>query len=98
MLDKNKAIEIIERTRLEFELTLPEITAFAALLFASDGNYECGSLTVGEIAGLCERSRSSVRRAIRSLEEKGLLSREAQYYEDEMNARAPNKYTLRIGG
>jgi predicted transcriptional regulator len=97
MLDKNRAIEIIDMTRRQYELKPHEVKVYAVLLLAADGTREC-SPTVGEIAGLCERSRTSVRRTIRSLEGKGLLSREAQFYEDEMDARAPNKYTLRIGG
>ncbi|MDR3354497.1 MAG: MarR family transcriptional regulator [Synergistaceae bacterium] len=97
MLDKDKAVEIIERIRTKHGLKIHEVTALAVILFASDGTGEC-SITVGDIAELCGRSKSSVRRAIRSLEEKGLLIREEQYYEDEENARAPNKYTLRIGG
>jgi predicted transcriptional regulator len=97
MLDKNKALEVIERIRAEHELKIHETTAFAVLLFASDGTCEC-SMTVGDIAEMCGRSKSSVRRAIRSLEEKGLLTRESQYYEDEENARAPNKYILTYSG
>ncbi|MDR1516402.1 MAG: helix-turn-helix domain-containing protein [Synergistaceae bacterium] len=97
MLDKDRAIEIIDTTRRQYELKPHEVRVYAVLLLAANGTREC-SPTVGEIAELCERSRTSVRRAIRSLEDKGLLIRETQYYEDEENARAPNKYILRIGG
>jgi predicted transcriptional regulator len=97
MLDENRAIEVIDMTRRQYELKPHEVRVYAALLLAADGTREC-SPAVGEIAELCERSRTSVRRAIRSLEDKGLLMRETQYYEDEENARAPNKYILRIGG
>jgi predicted transcriptional regulator len=96
MLSESKAMEIIDRARREYGLKRHEVHVFTALLLIADGNTECDP-TVGEIAELCERGKSSVRRTIRSLEEKGLLSRETQYYEDEENARAPNKYTLRIG-
>ncbi|MDR2780596.1 MAG: MarR family transcriptional regulator [Synergistaceae bacterium] len=97
MLDQDKALEIIEGIRSGYGLKIHETTAFAVLLFAADGKGEC-SLTVGEIAELCERSKSSVKRAIRSLEKKGLLTREARYHEDEETARAANRYILRTCG
>jgi predicted transcriptional regulator len=97
MLDETKAFEIIDGIRERYGLKIHETTAFAVLLFAADGKGEC-SLTIGEIADLCERSKSSVRRTIRSLEKKGLLMREAQYHEDEETARAANKYILRTCG
>jgi predicted transcriptional regulator len=96
MLDKDRAMEIIDRTGRQYELKPHEVKVYTVLLFAADGTSEC-SPTVGEIAEMCGRSRTSVSRAIRSLEDKGLLMREAQYYEDEENARAPNKYILRTG-
>jgi predicted transcriptional regulator len=97
MPDETKALEIIDGIRRRYDLKIHETTAFAVLLFSADGKAEC-SLTVGEIAELCGRSKSGVRRAIRSLEKKGLLTREAQYHEDEETARAANKYILRTRG
>lgn len=94
MLDETKALEIIDEIRRHRDLKIHEITTFAVLLFSADGRMEC-SLTVGEIAELCGRSKSAVKRAIRSLERKELLIREAQYHEDEETARAANKYILR---
>ena len=93
-MDKDRAIGIIDRVWSRYGLKAHEAAVFVSLLFAADGKGEC-SMTVGEISETCGRSKSSVRRAIRSLEEKGLLKREAQYYEDEGNARAENKYILR---
>ena len=95
-MDKDRATGIIDRVWSRYGLKVHEVTVFAVLLFAADGTCEC-SMTVGEISEMCGRSKSSVRRAIRSLEERGLLKREAQYYEGEGNARAENKYILRTG-
>jgi predicted transcriptional regulator len=95
--DKDRAIETIDRIRNRYGLKMHETTALAVLVFAAGDKMEC-SLTVGEISDICGRSRSSVRRGIRSLEQKGILTREAQYYEDEDNARAANKYTILAAG
>jgi DNA-binding MarR family transcriptional regulator len=96
MLDKSEMTETIDRTAHKYELNLPEKTAFAALLLAANGGTEC-SLTVGEIAGMCGRSVGWVRRTLRSLEEKELIIREAQYYDLERTERAENKYILQFG-
>jgi predicted transcriptional regulator len=88
-------MKIMDEVTVQHGLKATERKVLFALLLSVDGKMEC-SPTVGEISSMCGISRSCVRRAIRSMEEKGILMREAQYYEDEPAARAANKYTLRF--
>jgi predicted transcriptional regulator len=88
-------MKIMDELTVQHGLKAAEIKVLFALLLSVDGKMEC-SPTAGEIAAMCGISRSCVRRAVRSLEGKGLLTREAQYYEDEPTARAANKYRLRF--
>ncbi|MDR0616355.1 MAG: helix-turn-helix domain-containing protein [Synergistaceae bacterium] len=96
MLDEPKAMEIVGRITREYELKDSERNTFAVLLLSSGGKAEC-SLPVREIAEMSGFSRSGVRRAVRSLEKKGLVKREARFHEEEHGARAANRYILRLG-
>jgi DNA-binding MarR family transcriptional regulator len=97
MSDKGKIAEAIGRIALRYGLNEPETAAFAALFIEAGGGAEC-SLTAGEIAYLCGRSTGWARRTVRSLEEKGLVIREAQYHDPERTVRAANKFIIRAGG
>jgi predicted transcriptional regulator len=90
-----KTMKIMDEITCQYGLKATERKILIALLLFADGKMEC-SPTAGEISEVCGFSRSCVRRAIRSMEEKGLVTREAQYYEDEPAARAANKYTFRF--
>jgi predicted transcriptional regulator len=90
-----KTMKIVDEVTCQYGLKATERKVFTSLLIYADGKTECNP-TAGEIAEMCGISRSAVRRAVRSMEEKGLVTREAQYYEDEPAARAANKYTLRF--
>jgi predicted transcriptional regulator len=88
-------MRIVDGITCQYGLKATERKVLTALLLSADGKMECNP-TVGEMAEMCEISRSAIRRAIRAMEEKGLVTREAQYYEDEPTARAANKYILRF--
>jgi predicted transcriptional regulator len=92
---ETKIMRIIDEVTCQYGLKATERKVFTALLLCADEKMECDP-TVGEIAAMCGISGSAVRRAIRSMEGKGLVTREAQYYEDEPAARAANKYILRF--
>jgi predicted transcriptional regulator len=89
-------MKIIDEITRQYGLKTAETKTLFALLLSVGENMEC-SLTAREIADMCGISRSAVRRAVSSMEEKGLVTREARYYEDEPAARAANKYILRFG-
>jgi DNA-binding MarR family transcriptional regulator len=92
---ETKTMKIIEKVIDQYALKTAERKIFTALSLSADEKMEC-SPTAGEIAAMCGISGSGVRRAIRSLEKKGLVKREARYHEDEPTARAANKYILRF--
>jgi predicted transcriptional regulator len=96
MRSETKTMEIIRKISSQYKLNTSEETAFTVLLLVAGGKTEC-SLPVSTLAELCGRSASHVRRAIRSLETKGLVQREAQYYNEERTERAANKFILSLG-
>jgi predicted transcriptional regulator len=90
---ETKIMKIIDEATCQYGLKAAEGKVFTALLLSANEKMECCP-TTAEIAAMCGISGSCVRRAIRSLEGKGLVKREAHYHEDEPAARAANKYTL----
>jgi DNA-binding MarR family transcriptional regulator len=92
-----EALTVLKKLTDAHKLNESEKAVLAILLLTADGETEC-SLAVNELAAMCGKSPSHVRRTLKSLEDKKLISRAAQYYDAEKTERAPNKFVLRFHG
>jgi len=64
-----------------------------ALLSLANGSKECAP-SIKELAELCGCSDRQITRTLKSLEDKGDITKESQYIEVKRNAQTVNKYTL----
>jgi DNA-binding Lrp family transcriptional regulator len=91
------AMTVLKKLADEHKLKEFEKTVLALLLLTADGEPEC-SLAIKELAAMCGKSPNHVRQTLKSLEDKKIISRVAQYYDAEKTERAPNKFVLRFHG